>query len=763
MAFVTEAALIALREGLEALLITGILLGLVTKLGRPDARKHVWLGFGAAVIASVALGFVVQRFLLEPFEERGGAEWFELAAVAVAVVILTYMVFWMWQHTRSLMTTMREQVQRALTRGALLGVVLLTFASVVREGVEVVLFYGALATRASAFDLAWSGLVGFVASAAIVWLILTGARRFNLQGFFALTGVLLVFVAGGLLVHGISAAMGLGLIPPAPRVWDTSGQLPDDSALGRVLHALVGYASTPTLVQALVYFGYVFGVGGLYLWKLGAFHRRTPAGRTLRRAPATAALIAGILVLSAVGMGAANPGALVEGHEHAAGDDAHGDVALANIPEGTKVGILLRSHGEPVHYNESTYESFAMFIEGLLRVLDMEELLAVDHGTVLLDKAHPFEKGMRVDAQLMDAWTRDHAGPALYVGSPLPQVSESHLPLFDGVYVAPGGPGLGEPDVLEWGGLTAYVDWLQMDNDSPMHFTKLRMLDAARALLQEKYGESVVIRESYHIQPRLGEGESDAEAARAFVEAGVGVIIDAYTSTVWSDVMNTCMMRPHLEHALDEAGFRGTLVHATQTGHTHTYWHAVAARVKALLAEYPEDAPVAVFLTHHGQSPDAQSPCDAGKPDPYNANAAKLWEGVQQALAEEIARPNVTYLQVYGQGADAPGDGILSPTEALAAAREAGARHVIDLPYELTGDGFDNLVAQRSSYGLAPEDAPHYDANRETRLTIRGLDVRIASATFGWDARGAALAEVVEAAMSDALGGGGAADDGHTH
>ena len=762
MVFVTEAALIALREGLEALLITGILLGLVTKLGRPDARKHVWFGFAAAVAASIALGYVVQRFLLEPFEERGGAEWFELAAVAVAVVILTYMVFWMWQHTRALMVTMREQVQRALTRGALLGVVLLTFASVVREGVEVVLFYSALAARSTAFDLAWSGLVGFAASAAIVWVILTGARRFNLQGFFALTGVILVFVAGGLLVHGISAAMGLGLLPPAPRVWDTSALLPDDSALGRVLHALVGYASTPTLVQALVYFGYVFGVGGVYLWKIGAFHHRTPAGRSVRRTPAAAAVIAGILVLSAVGMGAANPGALVEGHEHAEGDDAHGDLALAHIPEGTRVGILLRSHGEPVHYNESTYESFAMFIEGLLRVLDMEELLAIDHGTVLLDKAHPFEKGMRVDAQLMDAWTREHAGPALYVGSPLPQLSESQLPLFDGVYMVAGGPGLGEPDILEWGGLTAYVDWLQMDNESPMHHTKLRMLEAARAQIEERYGESVVVRESYHIQPRLSTGESDAEAARAFVDAGVDIVIDAYTSTVFSDVMNTCMMQPHLQHALDEAGFRGTLVHAGQPGQSHTYWHAVAARVKTLLAEYPQDAPVAVFLTHHGQSPDAQNPCGAGSPDQYNANAAKLWEGVQQALTEEITRPGVTYMQVYGQGADAAEDGILSPAEALEAAREAGARHVIDLPYELTGDGFDNLVAQRASYGLAPEDAPHYDANHETRLTVRGLDVRIASATFGWDARGAALAEVVEAAMAAALGDA-SVDDGHRH
>src|SRR5687767_6583519 len=133
MAFVAEAALIALREGLEALLITGILLGLVTKLGRPDARKHVWLGFAAALVASVALGFVVHRYLLSAFEERGGGEWFELVAALSAVAVLTYMVVWMWKHTRSIMTTVRAEVEGLLTRGALMGIVFLTFASVIRE------------------------------------------------------------------------------------------------------------------------------------------------------------------------------------------------------------------------------------------------------------------------------------------------------------------------------------------------------------------------------------------------------------------------------------------------------------------------------------------------------------------------------------------------------------------------------------------------------------------------------------------------------
>jgi high-affinity iron transporter len=748
VAFVAEAALIALREGLEALLITGILLGLVVKLGRPDARKHVWLGFGAAVVASLALGWVVQRYLLEAFEERGGAEWFELGAVAVAVVVLTYMVFWMWKHTRELMGTVRQRVEDALTRGALLTIVVLTFASVIREGLEVVLFYGALASRATPFDLAWSGLVGFAASAVLVFLILKGAKRFDLQGFFAATGVLLVFVAAGLLVHGVSALMGLGVLPPAPALWDTSGFLPDDSAGGRVLHALVGYTATPTLLQGLIYFGYVLGVGGWYLWSLGVFHRRTAEGQRVRRSRAVAAGLVVLLALAVVSAGAANPGALVTGHDH-------DDVETASM-EGERFGVLLRSHGEPVHYNETTYRSFADFVKGLLIVLKMDHLLLVDQGTVLLDKARPFDAcdPLRLDRQLMDAWMRDSSAPAVCVAQP---PTDDAVAMLGGYYLAPGpGPGLGEPDVLEMAGLASYVSWLQMENESPMHESKGRVLDAAEAALKARYGDRVVVARSYHILPRVGPGESDAEAAKLFAAAGVTTVVDAYTSSIFSDVMNTCMMRPHLEHAFAEEAPGARLVHAGFSGAQERYARAVAAEVQRLLAEAPPGEKVAVFLTHHGQSPTSKNPCGQG-PDQYHANAKRMHEAALAAIRETVQREGVTYYQVYGAGAGKPDDGVLSPLEALEEARTAGAARVIDLPYELTGDGFDNLVAQRLSWGLDPKDAPHYDARFQTSFTLGGTHVLIASAQFGAQARGEALADAIAEALSEG------ADAPHEH
>lgn len=753
MQLVIEAVLIALREGLEAFLVTGLLVGLVAKLGRPDAAKHVWLGFAAAVAASVLGGFLVQRFVLDAFEERGGAEWFELVAALAAVVVLTYMVFWMWKHTRSIMASLRARVAVALSTGALASLAFLTFASVLREGLEVVLFYGALASRAPLADLAVSGLVGFALSALLVALLLAGAWRFDLARFFAATGALLVLVAGGLLVHSVMAATTLGLVPEAPAIWDTSAALPDDSALGRVLHALVGYTSQPTLVQAVLYFAYVLGVGGAYFLGLGLFHRRDAAGARVAPARVLAALVAVALVVAAVGAGAANPTSIVPAHAHA-GEE----IETLAVPEGETIGVLLRSHGEPVHYNETTYRSFADFAANLLVMLGYGNLLLVDQGTVLLDAERPFEKGFRADAALMDAWTRPFAGPAAYVGSPVPQVRETELPLFDGYYLAPGGPGLGEPDVLEAVGLGAYADWLQMANESPMHRQKALVLDAAEKLLRERYGDRVVIERSYHIVPHVAPGESDAEAAERLVAAGVTLLVDAYTSASFSDAMDTCMMRPHAEHALAQAGYRGKLVHAEPSGPEHDYAHAVAREV-ARQVERAGEGQTAVFLSHHGARPGAASPCGAGV-DAYHANAKRMFDAALAAIGEELPGADVEVFQVYGQGAGEADDGVLSPLEAVEEARAWGADRVLDLPFELTGNGFDNLVAHRASYGLAPEDAPHYDDAFETTLDVGGVPVRILSSAFEADARGAALAAAVEEALAAALG---AEPRGHGH
>ncbi len=749
MAFVTEAALIALREGLEALLITGILLGLVTRLGRPDARKHVWLGFASAVGVSVLAGWLIQRYLYATFEEAGGGAWFELIAALLAVVTLTYMVFWMWSHTTQVIGKAKDKVATALTAGSLATIVFITFISVVREGLETVLFYSALAGQYSPIELALSGLVGFVVSAGLVYLVLKTSRKIGLKRFFTATGIFLLVVAAMLLTHVVGAITELGWIAPQAAIWDTSAFIADDSIAGRLLHATLGYTAAPSLLQAVLYFGYLFVAGGAYLWINGVFHRSTTQGRQLLGRRVAVAAVVVLLVVSVVGAGAANPTATLAGHSHGGdgSEDHEGhDHPEASIPEGQEVAVVLRNHGEPIHYNETTYRSFAQFTKHLLETLGYGALLEVDQGTVLLDKAHPFAKGPRTDATYMDAWLDTHPGPAVYTGSPFPDLQQ--VPMMDGYYLTPAGPGLGEPDILEAAGLSAYTAWLQMENTSPMHGDKTAVLDRVTERLTERYGDQISIHRAFSIRPYVGPNSSFTTIADQVADGDPDLVVDAYTSHLHSDIMDTCMMQPRFAQALDQAGYTGPVVRPGPSGLTGYMANGTAEHVVGLVNAYPEDARVAVFLTHHGMTPGAQSACQ-DRQDPYNDQAEAMYEATEAALEDRLADREVAIFQVYGQGAGEQGDGTLSPEEALEEAKAWNATHVVDVPYELPGDGFDNLVNHRLNYGLDPAKAPHYDADHETHLTRYGMQVRIVSSAFAQDARALAQVEVIEHALAD--------------
>src|SRR5437764_469198 len=85
--------LIGLREGLEASLVVGILVAYLVKSGYRDRLPAVWAGVGAAVVASLAVGFglsITSHSLSFKANEGFGG-----TMSLVAVVFVTGMIFWM--------------------------------------------------------------------------------------------------------------------------------------------------------------------------------------------------------------------------------------------------------------------------------------------------------------------------------------------------------------------------------------------------------------------------------------------------------------------------------------------------------------------------------------------------------------------------------------------------------------------------------------------------------------------------------------------
>lgn len=252
--------LITIREGLEAFLITGILLAYLRKVGQPGLTAYVWTGTGAGIVVSVALALAFQVLAVE-FEHGHGAPVFEVLASALAVPILSYMVLWMQRQARTIKAEIEERAAAAISTGHLLALAVIAFITVLREGLETAVFLSALTTRATGSGVMPGALLGLVVAALIAYAYFALTVKLNLRRFFIVTGTLLIFIAAGLCAHIFMALGELGVPVIVDRVWSTKWLLDSESLAGRILHAFIGYHDEPNLLQVLAYFGYLGGMG----------------------------------------------------------------------------------------------------------------------------------------------------------------------------------------------------------------------------------------------------------------------------------------------------------------------------------------------------------------------------------------------------------------------------------------------------------------------------------------------------------------------
>jgi len=249
------AGLIAFREGLEASLIIGIVFGYLKKTGQSGHYRYAWVGVLAAMAASFALAIGIQMI---GAELEGQAEQiFEGVTMFLAVSVLTWMIFWMCYQSRTLKPALERDLQHGINSGDSRKLIAVTFLAVFREGVETALFLSAAAFAVNRIDTLLGSLVGLGIAALIGYLIYASTIRLNLKVFFKVTSLLLLLFAAGLLAHGIHEFQEAGLLfTLAENVWNTNGLIDENSTLGELLKAVLGYNGNPSLLEVIGYWGY---------------------------------------------------------------------------------------------------------------------------------------------------------------------------------------------------------------------------------------------------------------------------------------------------------------------------------------------------------------------------------------------------------------------------------------------------------------------------------------------------------------------------
>ena len=258
--------LLSLREGLEAALIIGIVLGAVSKIRRNDLAPAVWLGTLIAIIVSILTAVILTSFGLSL--EETAEQIFEGITMVIAAGILTWMIFWMSKQARFLKSELEAGVNKAAASTGKRAVFWLAFMAVVREGVELAFFITAAffagdqsQVTSNIIQTLAGTILGLGTAALLGWTLFATTVRLDLRRFFQVTGILLILFAAGLVAHGVHEFNEVGWIPAVvEHVWDLNVVLDETSLLGQLLRTLFGYNGNPSLTEMIAYFAYLIVV-----------------------------------------------------------------------------------------------------------------------------------------------------------------------------------------------------------------------------------------------------------------------------------------------------------------------------------------------------------------------------------------------------------------------------------------------------------------------------------------------------------------------
>jgi len=270
-----------------------------------------------------------------------------------------------------------------------------------------------------------------------------------------------------------------------------------------------------------------------------------------------------------------------------------------------------------------------------------------------------------------------------------------------------------------------------MNNHSPFYEQTQPQKEEVRRRLEERYGDRVLVRFAYGIDPFPEKKQQCPHHVVAeLVRTGCDGIAVAEHFHVISDSMSTYHCRKHVLEGIHQAGVDIPVVFADQIGGHPELGRGVALKVEEELAAVEPGSNVAVFLSNHGFPVTKIGQYDAAS-DCYHDNARKAFKSARGAILDTVEwSGRLEVVQVFGQFLGEkynPGGVNRRPLDALRRVAADGFRQVIDIPYEFPGDTVDVLVKLRQAYGINP---PRWDESFETRFERDGVSIKICSALF---------------------------------
>ena len=273
---------LALREGLEAVLVVVIILLYLRKTNQRIYYKYVYLGIILATVASIVFAIIFSI----AFGGFTGVleEIFEGTTFIISGIFILTLVLWVSKEGPKMRENLEGKVQDSIKTQKVFSISITTFIIIIREGIELVL----LTTGATSIgslnqvNVILGSIIGLVISILVGLIIFYGIKSINMRTFFKITNVMLILFSAGLITYGIHEFIEAGLINPIiDEVWNIKHILPENfpdgnpataeilEIFGALLKALFGYNANPSLLEIIIYPALLISIGliSLLIWR----------------------------------------------------------------------------------------------------------------------------------------------------------------------------------------------------------------------------------------------------------------------------------------------------------------------------------------------------------------------------------------------------------------------------------------------------------------------------------------------------------------
>lgn len=191
-----DAALILLREGLEALLIILALVSFLNKSGQNKMRKWIYVGAFVGVLLSAVAAILMSTILNSATIDTNR----ELMEGYVGLIAAAMMIgVGIWLHSKSSVVSwnryISKQMGNAISSGSIFAMAMISFLSVFREGAETLVFYAGIAPKMETSQFIFGIVVALLILAVLAVVLFKASGKIPIHKFFAVATILIYVLA----------------------------------------------------------------------------------------------------------------------------------------------------------------------------------------------------------------------------------------------------------------------------------------------------------------------------------------------------------------------------------------------------------------------------------------------------------------------------------------------------------------------------------------------------------------------------------------